>query len=181
MFHLENLYTNVLSSTVRTSSCTFVLRLSAGEFRKLTEQLYFQTHCICSWSMTFWQPKCIKMHVYIKAANFWEGGFSHNQRCSISSHFNLRNFEVNHCLISRRKLMREYVGRADCHLRSSWAGWDIFAEDVSEGEEVNDEEQRLQDSDLTPVVTGTGFMSMSCAPVNLQSYIKFSAHQNPSE
>lgn len=34
----------------------------------------------------------------------------------------------------------------------------MFAEDVAEREELNDEEQRLRGPALTPVVTGTGFL-----------------------
>lgn len=57
----------------------------------------------------------------------------------------------------------------------------MFAEDVTEGEEVNDEEQRLQGHVLAPVVTGTGCMFKNCTAVNLQSYIMFGARQNLSE
>lgn len=111
---------------------------------------------------------------------FFEGGCSYNQRGSILAQFNLGKSELNHFYISKRQLMREEGGRAECHLGSSRAGWDV-AEDVTEGGEVNDEVQRLQGHVLVPVATGTRFMFKNCTAVNLQSYIMFGARQNLSE
>lgn len=57
----------------------------------------------------------------------------------------------------------------------------MCAEDVAEGEELNDEERRLRGPRFDPCGDRDRISVLaSCAAVNFQSYVKFSAHQRLS-